>query len=116
MLGKRLVGGGTSPGEAACGVRAGRRVGVGPISKLQVEPGEEGGRHKRWGEDITRAQAGSCDISLKAWDCLNMRSCYPVEEEAEGQTYLEATSDHFGMRQDRHLWFETEQHSTGRKV
>lgn len=64
-------------------------MGAGPISKLQDGPGEEGGRHKRWGEDITRAQAGSWDISPKAWDSLNMRSCCPAEE-AEGQTYLEA--------------------------
>lgn len=71
-------------------------MGARPISKLQIEPGEQGRRHKRGGGELSRAQAGSWDISLKVWDSLDMISCCPAEEEAEGQTYLEATSDHFG--------------------
>lgn len=46
-------------------------MGPGPVSKLQVEPGEEGGRYERCDGAVTRAQAGSWDISLKAWDKLN---------------------------------------------
>lgn len=74
---------------------------LGPSANCRVVlERKEGGI--RDGVKTTRAQARSWDISPKAGDSLNMRSCCPAEE-AEGQTYLEATSAHFGKRQGRHL-------------